>query len=147
MFDTLLLNHHYTATLHYTSATLRYTLFVRILEYDFYLIKETRVDFTPQIQINKQESSENSIRLDEPHPYPVRSLTYHTEHSRADEVTVYRIPPYTGVFQMWDDTKRHQVPGGKNKSYKLFYHVTFELYETFVVNVMIRIYNRVPKSR
>ena len=24
-----------------------------LLEYDFYLIKETRVDFAPQIQINK----------------------------------------------------------------------------------------------
>ena len=59
-----------------------------LLEYDFYLIDWTRVDFAPQIQKN----SRDYIQFDEPHPYPIRSFTYHTEHVRAYEVqrmTVY----------------------------------------------------------
>jgi len=65
-----------------------------LLEYDFYFIDWTRVDFAPQIQINKQENREDYIQFDDPHPYPVRSFTYRTEHVRAYEVqrvTVYNL--------------------------------------------------------
>jgi hypothetical protein len=33
-----------------------------------------------------KKNSEDFIRFDEPHPYPLRSLTYHTEHVRAHNV-------------------------------------------------------------
>ena len=42
-----------------------------LLEYDFCLLNWTGIDFTPQIQINKQIMK--NIRFAEPHPYPERN--------------------------------------------------------------------------
>jgi hypothetical protein len=59
--------------------------FFLLLEYNFCLRNWIRVDFTPQIQINKQIV--NTIcGSDEPHPYPVRSFTYLNEQVRPNEV-------------------------------------------------------------
>jgi len=42
------------------------------------------------------KNREDFIRFDEPQPYPLRSLTYLTEHVRTNDVRVHRQFVYNG---------------------------------------------------
>jgi len=50
------------------------------------LINWTRADFLPKIQINKQIRVRTLSDSMNPHPYPLRSIIYHTEDVRAYNV-------------------------------------------------------------
>jgi len=56
-----------------------------VLEYNFYLITQTRLYFSTQIQVIKR-TVKTVCGSDEPHPYPLKSFTYCNEQVRANEV-------------------------------------------------------------
>jgi hypothetical protein len=58
------------------------------------MINWTGADFLLQMQIN--ENIEVFIRFDEPHPNPLRSLTYYTERGRA--YNVHTVSVYNPVM-------------------------------------------------
>ena len=50
------------------------------------MINGISADFLPLTQKNELKNSEEFIRFHEPNPYPLRSLTYHTERVGAHNV-------------------------------------------------------------
>ena len=80
-----------------------------VLEYNFYLITQTRVEITLQIHINKQ-TVKTMCGSDEPHPYPLRRFNYCNEQVRANEVQrvivhVMKTHDYQGSILMIKPTR------------------------------------------